>query len=138
MRLRPVRLALALALLLSSTAPGGLAAQENATLIADKLEIAGDNRLVADGLLQSERLVGRREHRAIFRRDLGNISGRDPRAAARHVAATVVDLAWPALEAETQVGALADDPHLRGGVEAPAPDVAHGFPHHLGEVRGAR
>ena len=52
MRLRPVRLALALALLLSSTAPGGLAAQENATLIADKLEIAGDNRLVADGAVE--------------------------------------------------------------------------------------
>ncbi len=52
MRLRPIRLALALALLLSSTAPGGLAAQENATLIADRLEIAADNRLIADGAVE--------------------------------------------------------------------------------------
>lgn len=52
MRLRPLRLATALALLLASAAPGGLAAQETATLIADRLEIAADNRLIADGAVE--------------------------------------------------------------------------------------
>lgn len=52
MRLRPLRLATALALLLSTAAPGGLAAQESATLIADRLEIAADSRLIADGSVE--------------------------------------------------------------------------------------
>ena len=52
MRLRPMRLAAALALLLSTAAPGGLAAQETATLIADRLEIAGDAKLIAEGAVE--------------------------------------------------------------------------------------
>ena len=45
-------LALATALLLSTTAPGGVAAQETATLIADRLEIASDSRLIAQGAVE--------------------------------------------------------------------------------------
>lgn len=52
MRLRPFRLATALAILLATAAPGGLAAQETATLIADRLEIAADSKLIADGSVE--------------------------------------------------------------------------------------
>jgi len=52
MRLRPLRLATALAILLATAAPGGLAAQETATLIADRLEIAADSRLIAEGAVE--------------------------------------------------------------------------------------
>lgn len=52
MRLRPFRLASALAMLLATAAPGGLAAQERATLIADRLEIAADSRLIAEGTVE--------------------------------------------------------------------------------------
>ena len=48
-RLRPLALATVLVALLASAGPIGLAAQESATLIADRLAIAADSQLIADG-----------------------------------------------------------------------------------------
>lgn len=48
-RLRPLALATVLAALLASAGPIGLAAQESATLIADRLAIAADSQLIAEG-----------------------------------------------------------------------------------------
>lgn len=50
--MRPLRLAIALSILLGSAAPLAVAAQESATLIADRLEIAGDARLIAQGSVE--------------------------------------------------------------------------------------
>lgn len=50
--LRPLVLALSVAALLGSASPGGLLAQETATLIADRLEIAADSKLIADGSVE--------------------------------------------------------------------------------------
>jgi len=50
--MRPLRLALALSILIASSAPLAVAAQEKATLIADRLEIAGDARLIAQGSVE--------------------------------------------------------------------------------------
>lgn len=50
--LRPLTLALSLAALLAAAGPGGLQAQETATLVADRLEIAADNRLIAEGSIE--------------------------------------------------------------------------------------
>lgn len=50
--LRPLTFALSLAALIATTGPGGLQAQETATLVADRLEIATDNRLIADGAVE--------------------------------------------------------------------------------------
>lgn len=62
-RLRPLALATVMAALLAS-AGRGLAAQESATLIADRLEIAADSQLIADGgvevLYQGRRLTAQR------------------------------------------------------------------------------
>ncbi len=49
---RSLAAALSVALLLGSAAPGGLQAQEAATLIADRLEIAPDRRLIAEGSVE--------------------------------------------------------------------------------------
>ena len=57
-------LALSVAALLGSAAPGGLMAQDAATLIADRLEIAADSRLIAEGSVevfyQGRRLTAQR------------------------------------------------------------------------------
>ncbi len=50
--LRPLALALSVAALLGSASPGGLMAQEAATLIADRLEIAADSKLIAEGAVE--------------------------------------------------------------------------------------
>lgn len=50
--LRPLALALSIAALFGSASPGGLMAQEAATLIADRLEIAADSRLIAEGSVE--------------------------------------------------------------------------------------
>lgn len=50
--MRPLRLAIALSLLLSSAAPLAVSAQESATLVADSLQIAGDARLIAQGSVE--------------------------------------------------------------------------------------
>lgn len=62
--IRPLMLALSVAALLGSAAPGGLMAQDAATLIADRLEIAADSRLIAEGSVevfyQGRRLTAQR------------------------------------------------------------------------------
>lgn len=62
--LRAVTFALTLAALVAASGPGGLQAQESATLVADRLEIAADNKLIADGAVevfyQGTRLTARR------------------------------------------------------------------------------
>ncbi len=50
--LQPLMLAMSVAALLASTSPGGLQAQEAATLIADRLQIAADQRLIAEGSVE--------------------------------------------------------------------------------------
>lgn len=50
--LRPLTFALSLAALVAASGPGGLQAQETATLVADRLEIAADNRLIAEGSIE--------------------------------------------------------------------------------------
>ena len=52
MALRPLAVALTIAALLGSASPGGLMAQEAATLIADRLEIAADSKLIAEGAVE--------------------------------------------------------------------------------------
>ncbi len=52
MALRPLALVLSVAALLGSASPGGLMAQEAATLIADRLEIAADSKLIAEGAVE--------------------------------------------------------------------------------------
>lgn len=62
--LRPFAFATVLAALFASASPIGLAAQESATLVADRLEIAADRQLIAEGgvevFYQGRRLTAER------------------------------------------------------------------------------
>lgn len=62
--LRPLAFALTLAAMIAASGPGGLQAQESATLVADRLEIAADNKLIAEGSVevfyQGRRLTAQR------------------------------------------------------------------------------
>ena len=63
-RLRALTFALAVAGMVATAGPGGLQAQETATLVADRLEIEADSQLIAEGSVevfyQGRRLTARR------------------------------------------------------------------------------